>query len=71
MKSKVVYCWNCKTAMTQKDTYYQCCSCGATWNKLPESRTFIDIEVHLDGVGETPAYRPVKKRGKTLPKVKR
>ena len=35
MKSEVVYCWNCKTAMDIEGNYYKCSRCGATWNEIP------------------------------------
>lgn len=71
MKSKVVYCWNCKAAMETKGDYYQCLECGATWNELPAPGIFIDIERTKGGQGKSPAYKPVKRRGTTLLKGKR
>lgn len=66
------HCWSClKETVGAKGTYYQCSECGATYNTLPKLGTFIDIESHRDGVGGTGAYRPVKRRGKTLLKGKR
>lgn len=66
------HCWSChKETVEPKGNYYQCSECGATYNTLPELGTFIDIERHYDGTKGTLAYRPVKRRGKTIPKVKR
>jgi len=62
MKSKVVYCWNCKTALDIKGSYYQCSSCGATWNELPTLGEFIDIERHRGAQNGGMRYQPVKKR---------
>lgn len=60
------YCWYCGDAtMKPVGSYYQCSSCGATWSKPPQLTTFIDVESHRDGQGETPAYRPVKRRPRT------
>jgi len=66
------HCWSCgKGPLEAEGSYYQCPDCGATYNELPEPRTFIDVERHYDGAEGTPAYRPVKRRGKTLLKGKK
>jgi len=70
MKSEVVYCWNCKTAMDIEGNYYKCSRCGATWNEIPTLGTFIDIEVHKDGKDGTKAYRPVKRRPRAKSKAR-
>ena len=56
-------CWFCgKVTMVNKGGYFQCSSCGATWNALPTLGAFIDIERHFDGAEGQLAFHPVKKR---------
>ena len=64
MKSEVVYCWNCKSAMDLKGAYYQCPSCGATWNEVPAPtvETMV-VEKIKKGYHET-KYRPSRRKSR-------
>jgi len=61
MKAEVVYCWNCKTAMTLEGNYYKCPKCGATWNELPTLGGFVDIARDYKGALKTAGYHPVRR----------
>ncbi len=62
-------CWNCdgRDTMVSKGSYYQCSSCGTTWNETPELGTYMDIVTDKRGTNRTRSFHPVRKRGESLP----
>jgi len=67
MKSEVVYCWNCKTAMTIEGNYYKCSRCGATWNELPSlDGTYIDVAPARGRMSKAKISKPVRRRRSTI-----
>ncbi len=62
-------CWSCdgKGTMVSKGSYYQCSSCGATWNETLELGTYTDIATDKRGTNRTRSFHPVRKSGKVRP----
>ncbi len=62
-------CWSCdgKGTMVSKGSYYQCSSCGATWNETLELGTYTDIATDKRGTNETSSFHTVRRSGKSRP----
>ena len=56
-------CWACgKVTMVAKGNYFQCSECGATWNKMPEMGSYMDVAPKRDIVTEVTSFTPVRKQ---------